>query len=197
MCIQNIPFCIITRCKIWDLVWRANAKLGSISWPPDTPPHKFHPNFIIARMSWDVGALWHNQIYGTVSQGPLHRELRSHVAKFPHTHTIIFLFYSREVIMIKRGNSLWRCYYVSSARSSSRCYSSPLLVSSSSNLSQIFTPTARTWSVFVFFLSKQRAEMNEIFQKVSAAETEDLLAGHQSICAGNLQNISNLLSTKY
>ena len=36
--------------------------------------------------------------------------------------------------------------------------------------------------------------MNEIFQKVSAAETEDLLAGHQSICGGKLQNISNLLS---
>lgn len=94
MCIQNIPFCIITRCKIWDLVWRANAKLGSISWPPDTPPHKFHPNFIIARMSWDVGALWHNQIYGTVSQGPLHRELRSHgwgpMWRNSHTHTQLY-----------------------------------------------------------------------------------------------------------
>ena len=31
-------FWIITSCKIWALVWRPNAKLGSISWPDSPPP---------------------------------------------------------------------------------------------------------------------------------------------------------------
>ena len=51
-------YCIITSCKIWALVWRPNAKLGSISWP-DTPPPTQSPCKLQIQEIWSWNSWSH------------------------------------------------------------------------------------------------------------------------------------------